>query len=101
MPLRAPYKAIDERIDSAPPHPGEILREDLLPHFRVSPQELARHLGIPLQSLNTVLAERAPVTRSLAKRLGASLGQGPHYWLALQSQYDLWQGALKAPLPGY
>jgi antitoxin HigA-1 len=100
MPLKAPYKPIDERIDCAPPHPGEILREDMLPHFHVSPQEFARHLGIPLQKLNTVLSESAPVTLSLAKRLGASLGQGAHYWLALQSQYDLWQSALNAPLPG-
>jgi antitoxin HigA-1 len=97
MSLKSPYKPIDERIDTAPLHPGEILREDLLPHFHVSPQEFARHLGIRVETLNRVLSESAPVTRPLAKRLGASLGQGGHYWLALQSQYDLWQGALEAP----
>lgn len=100
MSLPPPFKAIDERIDTAPPHPGEILREEILPHFRVSPQELARHIGIPLHALNTVLYETAPITRTLAKRLGASLGQGAHYWLALQSQYDMWQDALRATHQG-
>lgn len=100
MPLKSPYKPIDERNDTAPLHPGEILREDMLPHFHVSPKEFARHIGVPLRTLNTVLSENAPITRFLAKRLGASLGQGAHYWLALQSQYDLWQGALNASRPG-
>jgi antitoxin HigA-1 len=96
MPLPPPFKPIDERNDTPPPHPGEVLREDMLPYFRVSGPELARHLGISRQKLNAVLTENAPVTRVLARRLGASLGQGPQYWLALQSQYDLWHGALHA-----
>ena len=96
MPLPPLFKPIDERSDTAPPHPGEILREDMLPHFHVSARELARHIGVPLRTLDTVLAERGPVTRSLARRLGSSLGHGPQYWLALQSQYDLWHVALDA-----
>lgn len=98
MQLKSPYKAIDERSDTPPPHPGEILREDVLPHFHVSPKEFARHLGVPLQTLDTILSERAPITRSLARRLGSSLGQGAHYWLALQTQYDIWQGTLDTTL---
>ena len=94
MTLAPPFKPIDERIDTAPPHPGEVLREDVLPHFHVTARELARHIGVPFQTLDTVLRESAPVTQSLAKQLGASLGQGAHYWLALQFQYDLWHGAL-------
>lgn len=91
-------KSIDERNDVAPPHPGEILREDMLPHFNVTAEELARHIGVPIQRLSAILDERAPVTRMLAKRLGASLGHGPGYWLALQLQYDLWHGSLQASL---
>jgi antitoxin HigA-1 len=94
VPLTAPFKPIDERFDTAPLHPGEILREDMLPYFQVSAPEFARHIGVSLRRLNTILTEQAPITPPLAKRLGASLGQGPHFWLALQSQYDLWHGAL-------
>jgi antitoxin HigA-1 len=100
MPLPPFFKPIDERSDTAPPHPGEILREDMLPHFHVTSRELARHIGVPMRTLDTVLSERAPITRSMAKRLGASLGQGAQYWLALQSQYDLWHVALEASPQG-
>lgn len=68
----------------------------LAPHFNVTAEELARHIGVPIQRLKTILDEHAPVTRMLAKRLGASLGHGPDYWLALQLQYDLWHGSLKS-----
>ncbi|NOT71997.1 MAG: HigA family addiction module antidote protein [Hyphomicrobium sp.] len=94
--MTPPFKSIDASNDGAPPHPGEILREDLLPHFKVTGEELARHIGIPFGTLNTVLTEKAPVTPSLANRLGASLGQGSSYWLALQLQYDLWHGSLNS-----
>lgn len=92
--LASPFRKIDDLSDSAPPHPGEILREDMLPHFNVTADELARHIGVPVRTLDTVLNEAAPITRPLAKRLGKSLGHGAHYWLALQLQYDLWHGAL-------
>ena len=94
MSRKPPYKSIDERGDTPPPHPGEILREDMLPHFKVTAEELARHIGISIATLTSVLSERAPITRSLATRLGTSLGQGARYWLALQLQYDLWHGSL-------
>lgn len=94
MVLPPPFKTIDERTDIPPPHPGEILREDLLPHYNVTATELARHIGVSPQILNRVLSERAPVTQALAKRLGRSLGNGAQYWMAVQLQYDLWHGSL-------
>jgi antitoxin HigA-1 len=96
MPARLPFKVIDERTDIPPPHPGEILREELLPHYKVTVAELARHLGVSKRSLDTVISENAPVTRALAQRLGRSLGHGAQYWMALQLQYDLWHGSLEA-----
>lgn len=75
----------------APLHPGEILREDLLPRLGLGRAALARHLGVPLRTLADVLAERRPVTLDLAMRLGAALGSGARYWLGLQMQHDLWR----------
>lgn len=92
--IASPFRKIDQLSDSAPLHPGEILREDILPHYNVTADELARHIGVPARTLDTVLNETAPITETLAKRLGASLGQGARYWLALQLQYDLWHGSL-------
>ena len=94
MPATAPYKIIDERTDTPPPHPGEILREDVLPYFKVTASELTRHLDVPLAALSGILSERAPVDRSIAVLLGGSLGRGADYWLALQLQYDIWHNSL-------
>ena len=86
----------------APPHPGEILREDLLPKLGMSRAGLARHLGISVRRLGGLLAERLPVTLDLALRLSAAFGHGTRYWLGLQVQHDIWcaeQGASVAVKP--
>lgn len=76
--------------DLTPPHPGEILREDLLPALGMSRAAFARHIGISARRLGAVLAERVPVTLDLALRLGAAFGHGTRYWLGLQVQHDIW-----------
>jgi antitoxin HigA-1 len=81
-----------------PPHPGEILREDILPRLALPRSKLAAHLGISARRLADVLAERAPVTLDLAQRLGAALGSGTQYWLGLQVQYDVWRAQFEAPV---
>ncbi|MDX2221226.1 MAG: HigA family addiction module antitoxin [Rhodospirillaceae bacterium] len=72
-----------------PMHPGELLREDVLPALARSRVEIARHLGVSRQTLHAILTERAPVTPEMALRLGKLCGNGPELWLNLQSRYDL------------
>lgn len=91
------FRTID-LADSHPPHPGEILREDILPHIELSRRELARRLGLSARMLADILNERRAVTLDIARRLGAALGQGARYWLSLQVQYDLWRAAEPAPI---
>src|ERR1700736_4703622 len=70
-------------------HPGELLREDVLPALGRTGAEIARLLGISRQTLHSILTERAPVTPEMALRLGKLCGNGPDLWLTLQSRYDL------------
>lgn len=72
-----------------PMHPGELLREDVLPALGRTRAEIARLLGVSRQTLHNILSERAPVTPEMALRLGKLCGNGPELWLALQSHYDL------------
>ena len=78
-----------------PTHPGAILREDVLPHLGLTVSTFARSLGISRQTLHAVLSERSGVSAEMALRLGASLGNGAHLWLDMQSRYDLWQAQSK------
>lgn len=78
------------RLDETPPHPGEVLREDILPQLDMSRRKLARHLRISERCLADLLDEKLALTPDLGSRLGIALGQGARYWIGLQAQYDLW-----------
>src|SRR6266852_5653097 len=74
-----------------PMHPGELLREEILPALDRSKTEIAKLLGVSRQTLYDVLAEKQPVTPGMALRLGKLCGNGPDLWLNLQKRYDLHQ----------
>src|SRR5215467_2316199 len=80
----------EDAVKSGPAmHPGELLREDVLPALGRTRAEIARLLGISRQTLHAILTERTPVTAEMALRLGKLCGNGPELWLALQTRYDL------------
>jgi addiction module HigA family antidote len=72
-----------------PMHPGEMLRENVLPALGKSKTEIARLLGISRQTLYDILNEKQPVTPGMALRLGKLCGNGPDLWINLQRTYDL------------
>jgi addiction module HigA family antidote len=73
----------------APIHPGQHLREDILPALGRPKSELARLLGISRQTFYDVLNEKAPMTPNLALRIGKLVGGGAEVWLKMQQAFDL------------
>jgi addiction module HigA family antidote len=76
-----------------PMHPGEFLREVVLPGIGKPKTGIAKLLGISRQSLYDIIAERQPVTPAMALRLGKLFGNGADLWLNMQRQYDLQKAA--------
>lgn len=74
----------------APAHPGELLREDVLPALGLSVSEAARQLGVTRQTLHRILAGTQGITPEMALRLGRFCGNGPGLWLRMQQAHDLW-----------
>lgn len=74
----------------APLHPGELLRDDVIPALGKPKSEIARLLGISRQALYDILNEKGPVTAEMAVKIGKLCGNGPTLWLNLQRAYDLW-----------
>ena len=76
-----------------PVHPGEILREDILPALGLTVADASAKLGITRQTLHRIIARDnpRPVTPEMAVRLGKLCGNGPRLWLNLQGAYDLWE----------
>jgi antitoxin HigA-1 len=70
-------------------HPGEILREDVVPALGKSKSEIARLLGVSRQTLYDILKEKQPITPAMALRIGKLCGNGPDLWIDLQRAYDL------------
>lgn len=72
-----------------PIHPGETLREDVLPAIGKPKAEIARLLGISRQTLYDILSEKQAITPAIALRVGKLCGNGPEVWMNLQTNYDL------------
>ncbi|QHJ01007.1 HigA family addiction module antidote protein [Xylophilus rhododendri] len=87
-----------------PSHPGETLREDVLPALNLTVTRAAEQLGVSRVALTRVLQGQAGISIELARRLEQWLrhadGTGPtaESWLRAQLQYDLWQ-ANRTPAP--
>lgn len=78
-----------------PPHPGETLREDVLPALSLSVTDAAGELGVSRVALSRLLNGRAAVSPEMALRLerwlGMDHGGRADVWLRMQASYDLWQ----------
>jgi addiction module HigA family antidote len=72
-----------------PTHPGELLN-DVIPATGKSKTEIAVLLGLSRQHLYDILAQRKPVSPSVAVRLGKMFGDGAGVWVRMQGAYDTW-----------
>ena len=79
--------------DRCPTHPGELLREDVIPATGKPKAEIARMLGISRQHLYDILAERKPVSPEVAVRLAKLFGNAPLLWIRMQGAYDAWHAS--------
>lgn len=81
-----------------PPHPGELLREEVIIELGLSVTEVAERLGMSRVALSRVLNTRAAISPDLAIRLERAGVSTAKAWLTMQLNYDLAQ-ALKRPQP--
>jgi addiction module HigA family antidote len=84
-------KSEPEELKVKPPHPGEHIREEILPTLgRMTITEVAERLGVSRVALSELINERRSVSLEMAQRLGKAFGGGARFWLALQMQRDAW-----------
>jgi addiction module HigA family antidote len=72
-----------------PVHPGEIIREDILPSLRLSVTATAKVLGVSRQMLHDILAGRKPLSAVMCLKVSRLFGSSPEVWMRLQATYDL------------
>jgi addiction module HigA family antidote len=78
-----------------PSHPGETLREDVLPALKLTITEAAKQLGVTRAALSRVLNGKAALSPEMALRLenwlGVENGGRADLWITQQAAYDLWK----------
>ena len=82
-----------------PPHPAEVIREDILPELGLSVTEAAKQLGVSRVTLSRVLNGKAAISADMALRLHLWMGENSpsaESWLHQQANYDLWQASQKS-----
>lgn len=70
-------------------HPGEILREEYMKPLGLSVYSLAKQLKVTRPRLNDIVLERRAITADTALRLARYFGTTPHFWMNMQSSYEL------------
>jgi addiction module HigA family antidote len=79
-----------------PPHPGAILKDDVLPELGLSVTDAARQLGMSRVQFSRVINGRAAITPEMALRLELWIaGPTAETWLGMQMDYALWQASRK------
>lgn len=82
-----------------PPHPGEIIKEDIIPGLAITVTEAASQLGVSRNTLSRVINGKAAISADMAIRLEKwTSGPSADDWLKMQAAYDLWQ-ARQRPAP--
>lgn len=74
-----------------PTHPGEVLREDVLPALKMSQSELAKRLGVSRLSVSELLLEKRAMSPDMAVRISRLTNTIPDSWLRMQAAVDLWE----------
>lgn len=78
-----------------PPHPGEVLKEDVLPGLGLTVTEAARQLRVTRVALSRVVNGKAAISPDMALRLAKWLDTSAEVWLRMQVTYDLWKARKK------
>ena len=82
-----------------PPHPGSILREDVLPALGLTVTEAAKQIGVTRVALSGVLNGHSGISPEMALKiedwLGVEHGGRAEMLTGMQLDYDMWQARQK------
>jgi antitoxin HigA-1 len=73
-----------------PTHPGELIREDILPGLEISQGALAELAGVSRQTISELLTEKRSMSIDLAYRLGHLFDMDGATFIRMQEAVDVW-----------
>ena len=79
--------------------PGEILAEEFLAPLGISEYRVAKEIGVPPRRINEIVHGLRAMTPDTASRLARYFGTTPHFWINLQTDYELRKLEREGSLP--
>ncbi len=79
-----------------PPHPGELVREDIIGALGLSVTKAAEILGVRRATLSDVTNGKAAVSAEMALRLEKAFGVNMDLLLNMQAGYDAAQARMRS-----
>jgi addiction module HigA family antidote len=70
-------------------HPGEMLKEDFLDPYEITPHRLAQDLHVPATRISEIVKGRRAITADTALRLAQYFQTTKQFWMNLQDLYEI------------
>jgi addiction module HigA family antidote len=74
-----------------PPHPGEVIRAEIIEGHRLTVTAAAKALGVSRQALSGLLNAEVVLTGDMALRIEKAFGPKMETLMGMQSAYDIFQ----------
>ena len=84
----------------SPMHPGEVLKELYLEPMGIGARAFAKHLSIPRTRIERIIKGTAAISTDTAMRLARACNMTPHYWLNMQTNFDMAKAANEIDVSG-
>ena len=80
-----------------PPHPGEIIREEVIRPLGLSVTAAAGALGVTRQALSAFLNERSDLSPEMALRIEVAFGPKADVMMGVQTDYEMARARARLP----
>ena len=80
-----------------PPHPGEVIRTEIVEAHHLTVTAAAKVLGVSRQALSSLLNAKADLTGDMALRIEKAFGPKMDTLMGMQSAFDIFQTRQRAP----
>ena len=74
-----------------PPHPGEVIRTEIIEAHNLTVTAAANVLGVSRQALSNLLNSQADLTGDMALRIEKAFGPKMETLMGMQSAYDIFK----------
>jgi addiction module HigA family antidote len=82
---------MNRKMQRRPTPVSEILWEEFMKPYQLTPEELAKLIGVVPHLIEDLLANRGAVTPDMALRFASLFGTSPEFWLNIQMKPELWE----------